>query len=460
MWQRRVLQAELGPCDALVQLSLDALKRFSAGQSTGSSPALSFAFSDGDGGTPAYLLPYGAEWSLRSNIRNVTVASLSLVGLDADGAGNARARWAVTLTGSDETRVSFGRILVGGIRASSPLGELVQRYEGLYGRLGPGLIANPVGKPVAIASQQSVTAWSASAELLTPLTASVRAANGVVSVSASLTGAALSVAVSPAFGATAASALQSQLASRLDTLFAGRVPALCPEISALGEIGAHESAPEALPLTCKLRVVGSPASALGVFLTSNAGAMPPQPGSDLTAGADCAFLIRESAIQKTLAFCFRTDRFPKHWRSEIVQQETSQGNVNVLTSLDVESASISLAAFAANSARQEDRADLVIVARASIVDVKNPDGSSAPQEARDQLTVNATFTYTLDLYFSNVGTPAPAADPQLNVWFQQWRSQVSRRFSVPFAGVAGATLLERAINGPEKVMLSRQTLAF
>ena len=81
-------------------------------------------------------------------------------------------------------------------------------------------------------------------------------------------------------------------------------------------------------------------------------------------------------------------------------------------------------------------------------------------DVRNGVAANATFNYTNDLYFSNVGMPGINPDPQLETWFLQWRSQVSRRFSLPFVNVAGATLLERSLNGPEKVMLSRQNLTF
>lgn len=460
MWQRRALQAELGSAEALIQLSVDALKRFSTSQATGPSPTVSIAMSGGLDASSTHRLP-GIDWTFRQATRTVSVSGLVLAGLERDPAGNPWARWNVTLAGADASRTTLGKTLRGGISASSPLGELVQMYEGLHGRRGPGLVATPLGKPVAVATQETSTAWTAIAELSTPLVASIRAANGIVTVAASLGGASLSIGVSGSMGATAANQLQAQLSSRLDDLFAGRLPAICPDLSLLGAIGSSEGAAEALPLVCTLRATGTPAvEVLSVFLAAGTAALPPSSGTDLTGGADCAYLARESVFRRALAFCFRTGRFPKHWHSDVVPQDTNGGPVNVLTSLDIESASLSLVPFAAGAARQEDRADLAIVARSSIVSVTKPDGTPAAPELIAQLGTNATFSYTLDLYFSNVGMPSVNPDPQLDAWFQQWRAQVSRRFSVPFASVAGATLHERALNGQEKVMLSRQSIVF
>jgi len=370
-------------------------------------------------------------------------------------------RWAVSFAGTDSTRAVFGKLLFGGIKGSSTLGELVQQYEGLYGRRGPGLIASAVGKPVATASHETVNTWAATAELITPLAANVRATNGAITVTASLNGASLTAFTSPSFNAAATSNLQSELASRLGALLAGRIPSICPDISIVGALATNESAPEPLPVYVRVRVVGAPsATALAVFVAHNNSATLPLANTDLTAGADCAYLARESVFQKTLEFCFRTDRFPKHWRTEIISHLTANGSVNVETTLDIESAAMSLEQFNSNSARQEDRADLLIVVRSRVADVRNPDGTPATSELRAQVSADATFNYTIDLYFSNVGTPSMNPDPQLDGWFQQWRGQVSRRLSVPFVAVANAMLLERALNGVEKVMLSRQTLVF
>src|SRR5262249_40926493 len=122
--------------------------------------------------------------------------------------------------------------------------------------------------------------------------------------------------------------------------------------------------------------------------------------------------------------------------------------------------------------RQEDRADLAISVHSHIVDVRNPDGTAVSDDLRAQLSADATLNYTLDLYFSNVGTPSINSDPQLEAWLQQWRSQVNRAFPWPFEFsniVQGllvlnppppGTLIERSLNGQEKVMLSRATLTF
>ncbi len=91
MWQRRALQVELGETDALIQISLDTLKRFSSARSAGASQTVSFVSSESLDDGIRHLLPPGVDWSDTSRTRNVSIASLVLTGLDADNAGNPRA---------------------------------------------------------------------------------------------------------------------------------------------------------------------------------------------------------------------------------------------------------------------------------------------------------------------------------------------------------------------------------
>src|SRR5688572_28314970 len=122
MWQRRALQTELGTADAMVQLSFAALKRFTAAQPISGAATVAITESANDG--IARRLPPGVDWSLSSRTRTVTANGLVLSGLDMDTMGNPRARCAVSLSGTDMTKTSYGKVLYGGISGRSPLGEL------------------------------------------------------------------------------------------------------------------------------------------------------------------------------------------------------------------------------------------------------------------------------------------------------------------------------------------------
>ena len=449
MWQRRALQAELGQAVAMIQISSGALQRYA-----NSRPAVTFgsvSYVTGTSSDEGSILLPGTEWRVNSTSREIRVTGLSLSGLDRDSAGGARAVWTISFSGTDSSSTAYGKFLYGGIEASSPLGELVQRYEATYGKIGPGLIRVPWGKPVIKWATSSQTNWSATGTLRTPLTTSVNPASGAVTLRAGLTGASFTL---PSGGA-----LQTEIADRLAQLLPGGVPALSPDLSLLGALNGNEAAPEVVPVFCQVRT-SSTNGALAVYASSQSGAAVPQQPTDLTAGADCAYLTRETVIQKTLAFCMRTGRMPLHLRNVTDTQMTSAGPVTTVTRFDVDAASIALAAFDAQSARQEDHADLRLFTHASLVSVTMPDGSPAPAELRNQITVEANAEWVDRLYFSNVGMAMPNPDPVANAWFQAWRAQVSRRFSVPFVSVAASTLLERSLNGIEKLLLTRQNLVY
>jgi hypothetical protein len=379
------------------------------------------------------------------------VAGLSLSGIDRDAAGGARAVWSVSFTGADTASTAYGKFLYGGVEASSPLGELVQRYESTYGKIGPGLIRSPWGKPVIQWASSSQNSWATTGTLRTPLTASVNPTSGAVTVRAGLAGASFTL---PSGGA-----LQTEIADRLAQLLPAGLPALSPDISLVGALTGNEAVPEVAPVFCQVRTSAGD-GALAIYASSQSAAAVPQLPTDLTAGADCAYLTRETTIQKALAFCMRTGRMPLHLRNVTDTQMTSAGPVTTVIRFDVDTASIALAPFDAQSARQEDHADLRLFTHASLVSVTMPDGSPAPPELRNQITVDANAEWAERLYFSNVGTPMPNSDPIVNAWFQAWRAQVSRRFSVPFVGVTASTLLERSLNGIEKLLLSRQNLVY
>ena len=463
VWQRRALQAELGTTDAVVQISLEMLKRFSSAQSTSSSPVVSFIVTASPMGGTTHFLPPGTQWGHSRTTRSASISNLTFTALDTDDEGKVCARWTVTFDGTDETITSYGKTLHGGIRGNSPLGELVQQYEGLYGRHGLGLIASFSGKPAVTMSYTSKKSWNATAILVTPLTADVRMDNGAISITASPSGATISSLSSTSFDLSNAANLQNQLTARLNSLLLGRIPRLCPDISMVGTIPISESVAEALPIYALIRIASTQSTtALAVFISAKNGATLPSASTDLTYGADCAYIIRESVFQTTLAFCFRTDRFPRHWHTNVVLEPLSdqKTNVRIVFSIDISNASISLAPVTPNSARQEDRADLFLTMNSKIIDVLNEDGSAASDEIRNQITADKTIDYIIDLYFSNVSMPGINTDAQTEAWLQLWRSQVSRRFSVPFISVTGSTLLERALNGLEKVMLSRANITF
>ena len=205
---------------------------------------------------------------------------------------------------------------------------------------------------------------------------------------------------------------------------------------------------------------GTPGTALCLFLAANAAASIPATRTDLTAGGDAACIVSEAGMRKTIAFCMRTGRFPTHWADTVVQQAITNGSVNVSISIDIDTFTIDLTPYAAQMARQEDFIAIQFVTRSTITDVRNPDGSPADPGIKPQLSAGQPITYSDMLFMSNVGTPAPKTDPQVEAWFQAWRAQVSRRFSNPFAAATTVTLLERTLNGVEKLMISRCNAAF
>jgi hypothetical protein len=456
MWQRRSLQANLGTADALVQLSLPFLIRFSMAQKRPPSPTVSLpTTARGNGG---FLPLPGFDFSFDQNGQEISVVSISLVRLEENQSSGVNAVWSVILNISETGTTTNVKENVGVLREGSGMAELYQMYKGVYGRRErfPGLVQVGYAIPYIISSASSTTQWTTRAEVTTPLTTTVNVSNGTVNVIPRLVGAAISIASDYASNPAAVELVQN-ISARLSDLIEGQLPLICPAFSIVGQLKDSNLVPEINPLVCILRICNSQTSnLLCIYFAGVNPIHPPSSVTDLTGGTDFAYLARETVFKKTLAYCFRTTQFPTHWRTETAQEHTNDGRaVNVVVSFDYISVDLSLEPYKTMDTRLEDYINLDGTISEKVLEVTwASDGTPTPPEVSNQIIAKEVISLPQQIFFSNVGTPRPSLDPQTEMWNQALRTKVTRRFSLPFASVVSYTLIERAVNGIEKNMLT------
>src|SRR4051812_40719790 len=98
MWARRALEANLGTADALLQLTLPLLQRYSSIQPTPPAPEVKLV--EADSGISAQIgnmhIP-GIDFVVSYTTTTISISSASLSSLGSTPTGQATATWALTL---------------------------------------------------------------------------------------------------------------------------------------------------------------------------------------------------------------------------------------------------------------------------------------------------------------------------------------------------------------------------